>query len=67
MADWLDTISTHWFWLSLGLILGVGEMLLPGFFLIWLGLAAIIVGRARLFPADQPSPSRSRCSRSCRS
>ena len=44
MADWLDTISTHWFWLSLGLILGVGEMLLPGFFLIWLGLAAIIVG-----------------------
>lgn len=44
MADWLDSISTHWFWLSLGLILGVGEMLLPGFFLIWLGLAAIIVG-----------------------
>jgi inner membrane protein len=44
MADWLDTISTHWFWLSLGLILGVGEMLIPGFFLIWLGLAAIIVG-----------------------
>lgn len=44
MAEWLDSLSTHWFWLSLGLILGVGEMLLPGFFLIWLGLAAIIVG-----------------------
>ncbi len=44
MADWLDTISTHWFWLSLGLILGVAEMVAPGFFLIWLGLAAIIVG-----------------------
>lgn len=44
MADWLDTISTHWFWLSLGLALGIAEMLAPGFFLIWLGLAAIIVG-----------------------
>ncbi len=44
MADWLDTISTHWFWLSLGLALGIAEMLAPGFFLIWLGLAALIVG-----------------------
>jgi inner membrane protein len=44
MADWLDTISTHWFWLSLGLVLGIAEMLAPGFFLIWLGLAALIVG-----------------------
>ncbi len=44
MADWLDTIATHWFWLSLGLALGIAEMLAPGFFLIWLGLAAIIVG-----------------------
>jgi len=44
MAEWLDTISTHWFWLSLGLLLGVAEMLVPGFFLMWLGLAALIVG-----------------------
>lgn len=44
MAEWLDSISTHWFWLSLGLILGVAEMIAPGFFLMWLGLAAIIVG-----------------------
>ena len=44
MAEWLDTIATHWFWLSLGLILGVAEMVAPGFFLMWLGLAAIIVG-----------------------
>ena len=44
MAEWLDSISTHWFWLSLGLILGVAEMVAPGFFLMWLGLAAIIVG-----------------------
>jgi membrane protein implicated in regulation of membrane protease activity len=44
MAEWLDTISTHWFWLSLGLILGAAEMVAPGFFLMWLGLAALIVG-----------------------
>ncbi|MFN3451774.1 MAG: NfeD family protein [Sphingorhabdus sp.] len=44
MAEWLDTISTHWFWLSLGLMLGVAEMVAPGFFLMWLGLAALIVG-----------------------
>ncbi|MGB5076023.1 MAG: NfeD family protein [Sphingorhabdus sp.] len=44
MADWLDTIATHWFWLSLGLALGIAEMLAPGFFLIWLGMAALIVG-----------------------
>lgn len=44
MAEWLDSISTHWFWLSLGLILGVAEMVAPGFFLMWLGLAALIVG-----------------------
>ena len=44
MAEWLDTIATHWFWLSLGLILGVAEMVAPGFFLMWLGLAALIVG-----------------------
>jgi inner membrane protein len=44
MAEWLDSISTHWFWLSLGLILGAAEMIAPGFFLMWLGLAAIIVG-----------------------
>jgi inner membrane protein len=44
MAEWLDSIATHWFWLSLGLILGAAEMVAPGFFLMWLGLAAIIVG-----------------------
>ena len=44
MGEWLDTISTHWFWLSLGLVLGVAELVAPGFFLMWLGLAALIVG-----------------------
>ncbi|MEQ1537342.1 MAG: NfeD family protein [Sphingorhabdus sp.] len=44
MSEWLSTLQQHWFWLSLGFILGAVEMVAPGFFLMWLGLAAIIVG-----------------------
>ena len=44
MADWLASLEPHWFWLSVGVALGVIEMLAPGFFLMWLGVAAIIVG-----------------------
>lgn len=33
-----------WHWLAFGGILGVLEILVPGFVLIWLGLAAIAVG-----------------------
>jgi inner membrane protein len=44
MSEWLSTLQQHWFWLSLGFILGAVEMIAPGFFLMWLGLAAIIVG-----------------------
>lgn len=44
MGEWLAALEQHWFWLSIGLVLGAIEMLAPGFFLMWLGLAAIIVG-----------------------
>ena len=44
MSDWLATIDSHWFWLSIGLALAAIEMIAPGFFLMWLGAAAIIVG-----------------------
>lgn len=40
----MDTIATHWFWLSSGLILGIAEMVFPRRFLLWLGLTAIVVG-----------------------
>ncbi len=42
--DWLDALAPHWFWLSLGLILGAAEIVLPGFFLIWLAGAAVGTG-----------------------
>jgi inner membrane protein len=49
MDNWLNGMDPHWFWLSIGLALGVLEMLLPGFFLMWLGGAAIIVGLVAWF------------------
>ena len=42
--DWLDGFDAHWVWLTLGLVLAGLEMLLPGVYLIWLAVAAIITG-----------------------
>jgi inner membrane protein len=42
--DWLDGFQAHWVWLTLGLVLAGLEMLLPGVYLIWLALAAIVTG-----------------------
>jgi inner membrane protein len=42
----LDTLGAlgHWNWLIAGLILMGVEMLAPGVFMLWLGLAALLVG-----------------------
>lgn len=37
-------LAPHWFWLSLGVLLAAAEIVAPGFFLIWLGAAAIVTG-----------------------
>ena len=42
--DWLTDLEPHWIWLTLGLVLAGLEMLVPGVYLIWLGMAAIITG-----------------------
>ncbi len=44
MSGWWYSVEQHWVWLGLGFILAAIEMIAPGFFLMWLGLAAIIVG-----------------------
>ncbi|WP_033073960.1 NfeD family protein [Sphingopyxis sp. MWB1] len=44
MADSPLVMAPHWLWLSLGVLLVAIEILVPGFFLIWLGTAAIITG-----------------------
>nr|WP_314739065.1 NfeD family protein [uncultured Haemophilus sp.] len=43
MADWL-TNWTLWHWLILGFALLIGEVLTPGVFLLWWGLAALVTG-----------------------
>jgi inner membrane protein len=42
--DLLNSLETHWAWLALGLVLAIGEMVIPGVFLIWLAGAALITG-----------------------
>lgn len=41
-----------WHWLALGALLAAIEMLAPGTFLLWLGLAAIVTGLTKLLFPD---------------
>ncbi|BCB17601.1 NfeD family protein [Bosea sp. ANAM02] len=43
MLDWIANFG-GWGWAILGLMLIGGEILAPGVFLIWLGLAALLTG-----------------------
>lgn len=40
----LDWFSSGWVWIVLGLVLVGSEMLAPGVFLLWFGLAALLTG-----------------------
>ena len=52
---WVDALEPHWFWLALGLILAIGEMVIPGVFLIWLSGSAIVTGLvAWVMPIGMP-------------
>jgi len=42
--DWLDSIGHAWLWLILGVVMAGAEMLIPGYFLIWLSIAAFLTG-----------------------
>lgn len=44
MPHWVEGLDPHWAWLSLGVLLVALEILVPGFFMIWLGLAALATG-----------------------
>ena len=39
-----DSLDPHWAWVVLGLVLAALEMLVPGVYLIWLAVAALITG-----------------------
>ncbi|WP_157220562.1 NfeD family protein [Flavisphingomonas formosensis] len=41
-------IDPQWCWLTAGVLLGIAEVIAPGFFLIWLGVAALVTGTVTL-------------------
>jgi inner membrane protein len=41
---WFNTLEPHWMWMTIGVILAAAEIIIPGFFLIWLALAAVLAG-----------------------
>ena len=45
----LDTLDPRYAWLAFGLVLAIGEMVIPGVFLIWVAGAALITGLALWF------------------
>ncbi len=44
MVEWLNDNIAYWHWLVLGLALALSEIMLPSFFLLLLGISAVIVG-----------------------
>lgn len=44
----LEGLAPQWLWFILAIVLGIAEMIAPGFFLIWIGGAALIAGVAAL-------------------
>lgn len=40
----LDGLAPHWWWLTAAVVLGIMELLAPGFFLVWIGAAAAATG-----------------------
>ena len=44
MVEWLDANIAYWHWVVIGLVLSAAEILLPSFFMLWLGVSAILVG-----------------------
>ena len=55
MPDVITHMEPHWMWLSVGVLLVAAEIVAPGFFLIWIGAAAIVTGAlAWVLPLSVP-------------
>jgi inner membrane protein len=37
-------LNNHWWWLILAIVLAIGEVAMPGIFLIWVAIAAAVTG-----------------------
>lgn len=52
MIEYIEQVflqNPSWFWIIGGIVLIGAEMLLPGVFFLWIGIAAVIVGGTCLF------------------
>lgn len=49
MVEWLDTHILYWHWVVFGIILAGAEIFAPSFFLLWLGISAVLVGLLSYF------------------
>lgn len=55
MTGWLAMLDDHWGWLVFAALLGMGEVVIPGVFLIWVALAAAVTGLlALVLPISVP-------------
>ncbi|TPK75442.1 NfeD family protein [Mesorhizobium sp. B2-4-15] len=52
MIDHIVSELGPWNWMVLGFVLLVVEVVAPGFFMLWIGIAALIVGAASLLIWD---------------
>ena len=51
----LSELDPHWIWLIAAIVLAIAEIVAPGFFLIWIGAAAIVTGAlAWILPLSIP-------------
>lgn len=49
--EWLDANVAYWHWLVIGILMALLEILVPSFFMLWLGLSAALVAGV-LFVVD---------------
>jgi hypothetical protein len=53
----IANMDPNWFWLSAGVLMAAAEIVAPGFFLMWLGIAAIITGVVAWIMPDLAVPA----------
>lgn len=54
MTDTIVAFDAQWGWLIAAAVLGIAELLVPGVFLIWIGLAALLTGVLALLLPIEP-------------
>ncbi|HKR18312.1 NfeD family protein [Rhizorhapis sp.] len=55
--DWLNQLQleAQWWWLILAVLLGIGEIISPGVFLIWVAAAAAFTGLVTILTGVPPA------------